>query len=99
MTNIMRFMPSYGSRFRPGNFFEPFGGDMDWASSYAGETDEWLPPADIAQTEKHYMVTIEVPGIDMKNLDMFFTDGVLTIKGEKDKEVAEVLSNLGFKVE
>jgi len=47
------------------------------------------PAVDIAETEKAYEVTAELPGMDEKNIEVKFADGVLTIKGEKREEKEE----------
>jgi HSP20 family molecular chaperone IbpA len=44
-----------------------------------------VPTVDIAEKEKEY----ELPGMDEKNIDVKFADGVLTIKGEKSEEKEE----------
>ena len=43
----------------------------------------YQPDVDILETEKEFVLTVELPGIDMKGLDISFSDGLLTIKGEK----------------
>jgi HSP20 family protein len=46
------------------------------------------PAVDIVDTDKAYEITAELPGMDESNIDVKFSDGTLTIKGEKrdDKE-------------
>ena len=62
------------SPFR-GSFFEPFRrGEAALAA---------LPAVDVTETEKAYEITADLPGIDEKNIDVKFANGVLTIKGEK----------------
>lgn len=52
--------------------------------------ESWAAPAvDIAETEKGYEISAELPGIDEKNIEVKFADGVLTIKGEKQEEKEE----------
>jgi HSP20 family protein len=53
------------------------------------ESGEWMPDTDIAENEKSYVVTMELPGIDMKKTDISYNNGTLTVKGEKVKESAE----------
>jgi HSP20 family protein len=48
-----------------------------------------VPAVDIAEKEKEYEVTAELPGIDENNIDVKFADGMLTIKGEKKEEKEE----------
>jgi HSP20 family protein len=47
------------------------------------------PAVDVAETDKGYEITAELPGMDEKNIDVKFADGVLTIKGEKQEEKEE----------
>lgn len=48
-----------------------------------------MPAVDITERDKSYEVTAELPGIDEKDIDVKFADGVLTIKGEKKEETEE----------
>ena len=48
-----------------------------------------VPAVDIAEKEKEYEVTAELPGMDESNIDVKFADGMLTIKGEKKEEKEE----------
>ncbi|MBW1855536.1 MAG: Hsp20/alpha crystallin family protein [Deltaproteobacteria bacterium] len=66
------------------SFFE------DWnAPSLFSEEKTWMPAFDIAENEKEYIVTAEMPGIVSKDLDVTYTDGILSIKGEKKQETEE----------
>ena len=48
-----------------------------------------IPAVDIAEKDKEYEITAELPGMDESNIDVKFADGVLTIKGEKREEKEE----------
>jgi len=67
----------------------PLGSLWTRMSPYLAECDNWVPPTDIAETSNAYIVTMEVPGIDMKKLDVSFSDGLLIVKGEKTKDTLE----------
>ena len=45
-----------------------------------------LPAADIYETEDEYVVELEVPGYDEKDLDIELTEHSLTIRGERTEE-------------
>lgn len=62
-------------------FFDDF-----FPLSMVREKDEWLPAFDINETDKEYVVTAELPGMEVKDIDVTLSDGVLTVKGEKKKE-------------
>ena len=49
-----------------------------------------IPAVDLAETDKAYEITSELPGgMDEKNVEVTFANGVLTIKGQKQEEREE----------
>src|SRR5665811_322362 len=52
-------------------------------------TWEATPAVDIAESEKAYELTAELPGMDEKNIEVKVANGNLTIKGEKQEEKEE----------
>jgi HSP20 family protein len=69
------------SPFRSAFALEPFSQrEMTWASS---------PAVDVAETEKTYEITAELPGMDEKNIEVKVSNGNLTITGEKQEEKEE----------
>jgi len=63
-----------------GSFFEPF---RRGAAALA------VPAVDVSETEKAYEITAELAGMDEKNVEVNVSNGVLTIKGEKQEEKEE----------
>lgn len=68
-----------------------------------GETGEpsdirWTPSVDITETESGYRVLAEVSGVAKEDINVEFTDGVLTVSGEKKSE-AEANGENSFSVE
>ena len=47
------------------------------------------PAVDIAEKDKAYEVTAELPGLDENNIEVKVASGMLTIKGEKKEEKEE----------
>ena len=43
----------------------------------------WAPPVDIAERKDAYVVTVELPGVKVEDLEIAFQDGLLTIGGER----------------
>lgn len=41
---------------------------------------------DVAETDKAYTITAELPGLEEKDIDLSLSEGVLTLKGEKLQE-------------
>lgn len=50
---------------------------------------EAAPAVDIAESEKAYEITAELPGMDEKNIEVKVANGNLTIKGQKQEEKEE----------
>jgi HSP20 family protein len=44
----------------------------------------WLPPLDYLETEKNFIVRLEVPGIPKENLDIHLEGLVLMISGHRE---------------
>jgi len=55
------------------------------SQSGAGATSApaWAPPVDIAERKDAYVLTVELPGIKVEDLEIAFQDGLLTIQGER----------------
>jgi HSP20 family protein len=43
----------------------------------------WAPPVDISERKDAYVLTVELPGVKVEDLDIAFQDGLLTIQGER----------------
>jgi len=41
---------------------------------------------DVEETDKEYRVTTELPGLEERDVEVLFQDGILTIRGEKKVE-------------
>lgn len=67
---------------------------FDVAPFWAHETWDVAPAVNIAETDKAYEITAELPGIDEKNVDVSVVNGGLMIKGEKREEKEE--KNKGY---
>jgi HSP20 family protein len=45
-----------------------------------------MPSMDITETEKEFVITAELPGLERKDVEISLEDNVLTIRGEKKSE-------------
>ena len=48
---------------------------------------DWIPNMDFAERTDAFTVKLEVPGIDPKDIEVQFQNGMLTVRGEKKSEV------------
>lgn len=70
------------SRFMERTLSEPFG---DAFSEAIG----WMPATNIVEAADGLVLTTELPGIELKDIDVSIDNGVLTISGEKTEERKE----------
>ena len=89
MTTLMPILRGNGLFGLPMNtafdrFFEEFAKGTPFI-----EKSEWLPSIDITEDDKGVLLRVEVPGIDKKDIDITASGGLLTIKGEKKKDLEE----------
>ena len=63
-----------------------FGLEPVWRRELAWPT---APAVDIAESDKAYEITAELPGMDERNIEVKLVNGGLTIKGEKQGEKEE----------
>src|SRR6266516_3909861 len=48
-----------------------------------GRTPAWAPALDISERKDAYLVTVELPGVALDDLQITLEDGLLTIQGER----------------
>jgi HSP20 family protein len=53
------------------------------------EVTDFTPRVDMKETEKEMTVSVELPGMDEKDVEVLVTNDFLTIKGEKKEETGE----------
>lgn len=77
------------SRFDPA----PFGREIEpfWHRGNGGGM--LSVQVDVAEDDKAYTITAELPGIEEKDIDVAVAEGVLTLKGEKRAETEEKNKN------
>jgi len=46
----------------------------------------WLPSVDVREEENRFVVQVDLPGVESKDIDITAEKGVLTIKGERKSE-------------
>jgi HSP20 family protein len=54
-----------------------------WQSATGASTLAWAPALDIAERKDAYLVTVELPGVKLDDLEITLEDGLLTIQGER----------------
>jgi HSP20 family protein len=82
MTSVLKFNPFHDVDDMPAmrnlqdtfnRFFEP-------------SLRPWTPPVDIVETENELIMRMDVPGVELKDIDIQLEHDTLTIKGERKYE-------------
>ncbi len=88
--NLRREVDRLFDDFNGGLWRAPFGRSFfDTQSLWQREATFAAPAVDVAETDKAYEITAELPGLDEKNVEVKVAGGVITIKGEKQEEKEE----------
>ncbi|MDJ0827829.1 MAG: Hsp20/alpha crystallin family protein [Rhodobacter sp.] len=65
------------------SLYEPF-------RTMSSRLSEWMAPASEASTnDKAYVISVELPGVDEKDITLSVENGVVSVKGEKKTEREE----------
>lgn len=83
--------------YRPFDVLSDFDALWNRMANYNGQNSEypaarrqlsgvWAPLVDIKEEPEHYVVSADLPGIDPKEVEVTFEDGVLTLSGERKHE-------------
>ncbi len=92
MSNFIPVLRPENLLFTPG-FFEKILDDIPLTKARREKGETWSPSIDISETNGEFLVKVEVPGVDSKDLEVTLTQGLLTIRGEKKFEQDENREN------
>jgi HSP20 family protein len=46
----------------------------------------WMPPMDLVETDEHFVLRADLPGLSEEDIKIEFEDGTLTVSGERKAE-------------
>ena len=85
--------PLLSHRSAMDRLFENFwGGRLKAWNEGDGET--FLPTMDVKETEKAFVVEVELPGMKASEVEVKFEEGMLTLSGERKREKEEKGENI-----
>lgn len=68
--------------------------ELERAFGRSGARQAWAPAMDVRETDDHFEVAVDLPGLDPSDVSVTFEDGVLTISGTR--EIASERSDQTF---
>jgi len=87
--NLVRWTPFHDMTLLQNQMNRLFDGAMQGWPGEANGTRNWVPPADIHETDNDLVVTMDLPGINSKNIDVRVENNILSITGERPFEPVE----------
>jgi HSP20 family protein len=86
MTTLLRYQPwSVHTRFLHRDLLNEFNRYFDRADASNGATAEWTPAVDIEEYADKFVLYADVPGVDLKSVEVTLEKGVLTLSGNREK--------------
>ena len=70
-------------RYEPWGFLNRFYRD---AANPVNSAVAWLPSVDVREEDARFVVQVDLPGVENKDIEITAEKGVLTIKGERKSE-------------
>jgi HSP20 family protein len=82
-----------GGYWKPAKDVETFKREVDrlWErlKTRATEQGAWSPPVDLAETAQAFIVRMELPGVEAKDIDIALSGQALCIRGERPRALEE----------
>jgi HSP20 family protein len=58
--------------------------EFERALGRSGNRQAWAPTMDVRETDDHFEVSVDLPGLEPGDVSVTFEDGVLTISGKRE---------------
>ncbi len=87
MTTLLRYQPWSVHRELLNEFNRFFDRADASAAASAGAAAEWTPAVDIEEYADKFVLHADVPGVDLKSVEVTLEKGVLTLSGSREKAV------------
>ena len=70
------------------SLFDVFFGDRFYNDFFGLDTQDfaWMPSVDIVEHKDKYVVSMDIPGINEKDINIELKDSLLTVSGERKEE-------------
>ena len=78
-------------RYEPWSVLEQLRRDMDrmMGEDNAASASDWVPAVDIREDGDSFIITADLPGVKLEDIEVHAENGMLLIKGQRDIEKQE----------
>lgn len=91
--SLMRYQQAWPAQARIHDdlkqVFDRFLNNTDNPDESAVVTSQWVPRVDIKEEANRFVILADLPGVDPQHVEVLMDKGILSIKGERNREVAE----------
>lgn len=77
-------------RYNPWSMLDDF--FENYPEKYS-QFEHWVPAVDIKDEKDHYAIRVDLPGVEIKDIEIFMEANMLTIKGSRDTKSKEEKEN------
>jgi len=61
----------------------------DYDDDTRAATADWVPAVDIKEEQNRFVIYADVPGVDLNDIEITLSDGVLIVRGERESQSLE----------
>jgi HSP20 family protein len=94
MLNLVHYQPWSLLHRWPRELEQVFSGNPSTSESPDFDRGDWAPPVDIQEANDHFVLRADMPGVQVKDIDVSAEDGTLTMRGKRATQ--DRLSGDGF---
>ena len=73
--------------------FDRFFGEAGEGDQSNVVTSQWAPRVDIREEPTRFVIEADIPGVDLKDIEIHMDKGILSIRGERSSEAKEEGAN------
>ncbi len=85
--------PFYSLQKEINRIFDNFFNELTPSRFFGDSFGSFVPSVDVKEKDDEFVVTVELPGMDAKDVDISISDDILTLRGEKKEEKEEKEGN------
>ncbi len=76
-------------RYQPWNLATALHNELGLAFDERGTTSAWRPAVDVRETDTGFLLNLDVPGVELADIEITADDGVLSITGKRETQTDE----------
>ena len=83
--NLVNYQP-WSILDKVGRLYDDLTPSQFFADDPHSDTNRWVPAVDVREETERYVIIVDLPGVESDNIEITAADGVLEIKGSRERE-------------